>query len=141
MNDAIISIKPRHVENILQGRKTVELRVRNMSLPTGSTLWVYSTLPDGRIKISTEIDFIENLPPQEIWKKYGEKICISKKEFDKYTKSRDIVTAIGLKNIKPLEKYICLDTMRKYEKNFQPPQFFLRVSPNRALYSALYNHN
>ncbi|WEJ74635.1 ASCH domain-containing protein [Pseudomonas sp. PSE14] len=141
MNDAIISIKPQHVENILSGRKTVELRVRGMNLPEGSTLWIYSTLPVGKIKISTEIDFIEVLPPKEIWKKYGKNICISKEEFDDYTKTREAVAAIGLRNIKPLEKDICLETMRAYEKNFQPPQFFSRVNPDRALYSALYKES
>lgn len=138
MNDAIISIKPRHVENILSGAKTVELRTRSINLPTGSRLWVYTTLPVGKVKLSTEIEFIYILPPEEIWGKYGGDICISKKEFDEYTKGRDLVTAIGLINVSPLERDICLKTMREYEKNFQPPQFFSRLYPGRALYSAFY---
>lgn len=138
MADAIISIKPKHVTNILLGKKTVELRVRNVNLPTGSKLWIYSTLPVGEIKASAEIDFIESLPPKEIWKKYGQRICISKKEFDEYTTAREHVTAIGLKNIESLNQDLCLETMRSYEKNFQPPQFFSRLNPERALYSALY---
>lgn len=138
MIDAIISIKPRHVENILSGKKTVELRVRSMNLPAGSRLWVYSTLPVGKVEMFAEVDFIELLPPKEMWKKYGKSICIPKKEFDEYTRSRELVTAIGLRNIKPLEKDICLETMRKYEKGFQPPQFFSRLYPGRALCSAFY---
>jgi predicted transcriptional regulator len=139
MNDAIISIKPRHVENILSGIKTVELRTRNINLPTGSRLWVYTTLPVGKVKFYVEIDFIETLSPKSIWKKYGKCICISKSEFDGYTASRDLVSAIGLKNVKILKRDISLDTMRKYEKNFQPPQFFSRLLPESALYSAFYN--
>src|SRR5690606_21728212 len=99
MNDVIISIKPRHAENILSGIKTVELRTRNFNLPTGSRLWVYTTLPVGKIKFSTEINFIEILPPKKIWEKYGRDICISKKDFDAYTKGRKFVSAIGLKNV------------------------------------------
>ncbi|MDN3637573.1 ASCH domain-containing protein [Simiduia curdlanivorans] len=138
MNDAIISIRPRHVENILSGNKTVELRTRSINLPSGSRLWIYTTLPVGKIKLSTEIDFVEVLPPKAIWKKYGKNICIPKKEFDEYTKDRELVAAIGLRNIQPLERDICLDTLRKYEENFQPPQFFSRLNPDRALYSAFY---
>lgn len=138
MNDAIISIKPRHVENILLGSKTVELRTRSINLPTGSRLWVYSTLPVGKVKLSTDIDFIETQCPKKIWAKYGKKICISKDEYDEYTKGRELVTAIGLQNIRPLIKDICLNTMRGYEKNFQPPQFFSKLYPERALYSAFY---
>ncbi|MDB6062580.1 MAG: hypothetical protein JWM78_2683 [Verrucomicrobiaceae bacterium] len=138
MIDAIISIKPRHVENILSGRKTVELRARSINLPAGSRLWIYTTLPVGKIRLSTEINFIELLSPREIWKKHGKSICIPKKEFDEYTQGRDFVAAIGLRNIKPLDNDICLDTMRKYQKNFQPPQFFSKLYPDRALYSAFY---
>jgi len=139
MVDAIISIKPRHVDNILSGRKTVELRLRSMNLPAGSRLWVYTTLPVGKIKVSTEIDFIELLPPAKMWKKYGKNICISKREFDAYTNARDLVVAIGLRNVKLLDKEICLKALREYEENFQPPQFFSRLYPDRALYSIFYN--
>jgi predicted transcriptional regulator len=136
VTDAIISIKPRHVENIMSGGKTVELRVRSMNLPIGSRLWVYSTLPVGKIRISAEIDFVEVLPPKEMWRKHGKSICIQKKEFDEYTRSRDVVAAIGLKNVKLLDEEICLDTLRSYEEKFQPPQFFSRIHPDRALYAA-----
>ncbi len=138
MNDAIISIKPQHVENILSGNKTVELRTRSINLPQGSRLWVYTTLPVGKVKLSTQIAFVEVLSPNKMWKKHGKSICISKKEFDEYTKGRDLVAAIGLENIRPLDKDICLETMRGYEANFQPPQFFSRLHPDRALYSAFY---
>lgn len=137
MIDAMISIKPRHVKNIISGKKTVELRVRGMNLPEGSRLWIYTTLPVGKIQASALIDFIDLLPPKEIWKKYGKSICINKNEFDEYTKSRSLVAAIGLRNAKPLEKEICLEALREVEENFQPPQFFSKLHPDRALHSAL----
>ena len=135
MIDAIISIKPKHVENIRTGFKTVELRTRSISLPTGSKLWVYTTLPVGKVLLSTEIDFIDVSHPKEIWKKYGKAICISKDEFDEYTKGREQVSAIGLRNVKLLKREICLETMRKFENSFQPPQFISRLAPDRALYA------
>lgn len=138
MIDAIISLKPRHVENILSGCKTVELRTRSINLPVGSRLWIYTTLPVGKVKLSAEIDFIELLSPKKMWKKHGENICIAKQEFDEYTMAREFVAAIGLRKIKPLDRDICLGTMRKYEKNFQPPQFFSKLYPDRSLYSAFY---
>ncbi|EPC03237.1 hypothetical protein L861_23290 [Litchfieldella anticariensis FP35 = DSM 16096] len=88
--------------------------------------------------LSAEIMFTDSLPPNEVWTKYGKEICISKEEFDEYTKGRSAVSAIGLKNVQPLSKDICLNTMREYEKNFQPPQFFSKLCPERALYSAFY---
>lgn len=138
MIDAIISIKPRHVENILSGKKTVELRTRGISLPEGSRLWVYTTLPVGKVRLFAEIGFIDRLSPRDMWKKHGTNICVAKKDFDEYTKGRDYVFAIGLRKIRQLDKDIGLETMRKYEENFQPPQFFSRLYPDSALYSAFY---
>ncbi|MBU1285970.1 MAG: ASCH domain-containing protein [Gammaproteobacteria bacterium] len=138
MVDAIISIKPRHVDNILAGKKTVELRVRKMNLPIGSRLWVYTTLPVGKVKLSAEIAFIESLSPKDMWRKHGKDICIPKEEFDEYTKLRDVVVAVGLLNIRALDEEVCLETMRKCESGFQPPQFFLKLNPDRALYSVFY---
>lgn len=138
MIDAIISIKPKHVENILSGKKTVELRTRGINLPVGSRLWVYATLPVGKVRLFAEIDFIDRMAPKAVWKKHGSKICISKSDFDEYTIGRDYVAAIGLRNVKQLDRDICLETMRKYEESFQPPQFFSRLYPNSALYSVFY---
>ena len=122
----------------MSGKKTVELRTRILNLPEGSRLWVYTTLPVGKVKLSMEIDFIEQLSPKAMWKKHSKSTCVTKKEFDAYTEGRDLVAAIGLRNIKPLDKDMCLDTMRKYEENFHPPQFFSRLHPDSALYSAFY---
>ena len=76
MIDAIISIKPRHVENILSGKKTVELRTRGLNLPEGSRLWIYTTLPVGKVMLFAEIDFIDRRLPTEIWKNM-ERISVS----------------------------------------------------------------
>jgi len=139
MCDAIISIKPKHVESILSGKKTVELRVRNVNLPEGTRLWIYTTLPIGQVGAHAEVGFIECLSPKEMWRKYGGSICISKQDFEEYTKSREIVTAIGLKNVRRLSQDICLKAMRSCEENFQPPQFFTRLHPERELYKMLHS--
>jgi predicted transcriptional regulator len=138
MTDAIISIKPRHVQNILNGSKTVELRTKSINMPIGSKLWIYTTLPVGRVDASAEINFIETLHPKDIWIKYGKSICISKEEFIDYTKGRESVTVIGLVNVESLCGSLCLETMRSYEKGFQPPQFISKLYPERELYSAFY---
>lgn len=138
MIDAIISIKPKHVDNILSGKKTVELRTRGLNLPEGSRLWIYTTLPVGKVRLFAEIDFIDLLSPRETWKRYGTDICITRGEFNEYTKNRAQVAAIGLRNIKQLDKDICLETMRQHEQSFQPPQFFSRLYPDSALYSVFY---
>ncbi len=136
MSSALISIKPVHVKNILSGKKTVEIRTRNMLLPIGSTLWIYSTLPTGKIEAIAEIDFIDTKSPSTIWRKHKELICISKNMFDTYTHGRKEVTAIGLKNIEAAQNNLCLKALRKIDKNFMPPQFFLKITPDKKIYQA-----
>ncbi len=139
MLDAIISIKPRHVENIVSGFKTVELRTKSINLPIGSKLWIYTTKPVGRVEVSAEIKFIETLSPAKIWEKYSKDICITKEEFLSYTEGREHVTAIGLTDIESLCGSICLETLRNFEKGFQPPQFISKLYPEREIYSAFYS--
>lgn len=136
MSSALISIRPIHVQDILSGKKTVEIRTRSMQLPIGSTLWIYSTLPTGKIEAIAEIDFIDTKTPNTIWRMHKESICISKKMFDAYTQGRERVTAIGLKNIEPARRDLCLRALRKFDENFMPPQFFLKITPDKKIYPA-----
>jgi hypothetical protein len=55
----LVSLEPRHAENILEGRKRVELRRRTMSVTIGSTVWMYAKLPVG-----------------SIWRRYGDSIMV-----------------------------------------------------------------
>jgi predicted transcriptional regulator len=45
----LISLEPRHAENLLDGRKRVELRRHAMNVSIGSTVWMYAKLPVGSI--------------------------------------------------------------------------------------------
>ena len=45
INELAMILKPEHVENIVKGFKTVELRTRQINLPAGTKIWIYSTLP------------------------------------------------------------------------------------------------
>ncbi len=136
MNDALISIKPDHVNNIKKGLKTVELRTRNISLSKGAKLWIYSTLPIGCIEVVAEIDFVITSTPRDIWKKYSKKLCISRTLFMNYTKGHKQVTAIGLKKVEETDKSLCLKVLRKYDKTFTPPQYFIKLTPDKKISNA-----
>ncbi len=48
-DNILISLEPRHAENILAGLKRVELRRRTMNVSPGCTVWIYAKLPVGSI--------------------------------------------------------------------------------------------
>jgi len=132
MNNALFSIKPKHVDNILAGNKTVELRSRTVNLETGTTIWIYSTLPNGCISAYATIDKIHQATPSNIWKEYSEEIAISKKEFDEYVLGKATVSAICLKDIYQIEPAISLEELRNNTENFHPPQFFKKFPLNHS---------
>lgn len=136
MMKGLISIKPEHVKNIILGDKTVELRTRRLSLPVGSKLWIYTTLPTGCIEAVAEIEFIITSSPDAIWNSFSAEMCVSKEVFNEYTKGKKEVSAIGLVNIEKTDKSLCLKTLRSIDKNFMPPQFFIKLTPDKKISEA-----
>ncbi|HIO96744.1 MAG TPA: hypothetical protein EYG71_02325 [Leucothrix sp.] len=63
-------------------------------------------------------------------------MCISKELFDKYTKGKRLVSAIGLTNVKQTDKKLCLKTLRTIDKKFMPPQFFIKLTPDKKITEA-----
>ncbi len=136
MSDALISIKPVHVKNILNGCKSVELRTRRISVAAGSRLWIYSTLPKGEVEAVAEVRFVETNSPSTIWRKYSKDIYLSKAEFDEYTTGKSEATVIGLGSVEKIEKELTLKRLRFFDKKFTPPQFFLKLTPDKKIYPA-----
>lgn len=123
MNDALISLKPRHLSNLIDGTKTVELRSRIVNFVSGTRVWIYSTLPEGRISAYAIVEKVEIAKPSIIWRMYGKEIAITRSEFDEYTDGKQLVSAIQFNSIYIIEPGITLDYIRKKSKSFQPPQF------------------
>lgn len=136
MNKGLISIKAEHVKNIIQGNKTVELRTRRLNLPIGSKLWIYTTLPTGCIEAVVEISFIITSEPEVIWERFSKNMCITKELFDEYTKGKQVVSAIGFTNIRQTDNSLCLKALRAIDKKFMPPQFFIKLTPDKKISQA-----
>lgn len=128
--DILISIEARHVTNMLKGLKTVELRRRPIYLAPESKVWIYSKLPRGHVDAVATVERIHVGSPSYIWRKYGKRCCISKKEFDKYYNGLERAYAIELKSVKKLQSSVALAQFRQLLSNFQPPQFFKKLGPS-----------
>ena len=139
MTDALISLKPIHMANFLDGKKTVELRTRAVNLCSGTRLWIYSTLPDGCIGAYALVEKVEIDTPNKIWKKFGKDIAITKREFDDYTAGKQLVSAIKVESIYSIEPSIKLNELRKKSKGFQPPQFMKWLSNDHKLMTFLHD--
>ncbi len=128
MNESIlISLEPRHAENILQGKKTVELRRRRPDVLPGTLLWIYSKMPVGSIVGYATISSICEDSPERLWRKFRSEVGVSRAEFFSYFDNRDLGIAIQLENAVPLIAPITLHRLREVNGKFQPPQFFARL--------------
>lgn len=120
----LISVEERHVLNMLNGTKMVELRRRSVSIKEGSRVWIYSKVPIGQLKAYGIVQKVHRATPRKIWKQYGSMSGISKMEFDQYFENISFGCAIVFQSIDELENKISLNAIREAVGNFHPPQFF-----------------
>lgn len=135
----LISVHPRHVDNMVSGRKTVELRRRPLKLSPGCRVWVYCTLPRGSVEAVGTVAKVVAEAPSAIWLEYGEQCGITKAEFDTYYEGASTAYVIVFSSIRKLPSTFALGEIRRHLASFQPPQFFKRLlsgSPELSLFTS-----
>ena len=134
MNDVLMSIKPKYVEMLLSGQKTVEIRRRSTRLAPGTRIWIYATSPWSEIVATATVVAIRWGSPDEIWQHHGANVGIGRSEFDAYISGRDAVSAIALENVRELETPLHL---RNDRCGFHPPQSYVNLRRGAPLLAAL----
>ena len=137
MNQAIISLKPRYVDLVLSGKKTVELRNRIVRMNSGTRIWIYATRPVSGIVALAEVASVVHGAPLDIWNRFEREMCIDKICFDSYIKDRERVSALMLTSIRKLKPSVTLDWIRRSVGDFQPPQFYAHLTLDGRLSSTL----
>lgn len=99
----LISIRPEHVQNILNGTKKYEYR-KVAAKQNVTSMLIYETRPTMKIVAEVEIKSVLTNTPVEIWQQTHDSSGISKKYFDDYFKGRKIAHAYHLGKIKIFEK-------------------------------------
>lgn len=122
MRRIIISINPKHVENIINGIKKYEYRTKAAKEDISSIL-IYSTSPIMKVVAEVEISEVLEMTPQDLWDKTKEYSGISKMFYDKYFQNRVVAYAYKLGVVKVFKEAKSLqDFGVKY-----PPQSFVYV--------------
>jgi predicted transcriptional regulator len=137
MPHSLASIKPKYVDLLLNGIKTVELRRRRIHLPPGCILWVYSTLPKGRIVAAASVARVYHGTPNMVWSRFKDRAGISRTEYNAYTKNAALVTAIDLARIVPLQRPVPLSEMRLHNRSFHPPQSIVFIQGDDPVLAVL----
>lgn len=122
MSKIIVSINPRHVNNIINGSKRYEYRTRIASKDVNKLL-IYETAPIK--KVVEEVDVIEvlSLDPKTLWEQTKYYSGISKEFFDEYFKNRSVAYAYKLGKVKV------------YDEPKSLIEFGLRAAPQSFAYA------
>jgi predicted transcriptional regulator len=129
-SDILISLHPKHCDNVLAGIKTVELRRRRLKVLPGTRVWIYTKRPRACIAAVAVIEAIHEGSHSELWRKFGDRAAISRPDFDEYLAGVARGYAIVLRSAFSLKKAIRLEEVRRRVRTFHPPQFFKRLRPD-----------
>jgi len=135
--EILISVRAEYVAKMLNGEKTVELRRRNLKVPPGTRVWIYSKAPQGAIKAHAEITAVVTGEPSHLWRKFRSRVGVTQQEFQSYFGTVDEGCALVLGNVVKLRKYISLQTMRERVNSFHPPQFYTKLSGKESMLRVL----
>ncbi|KAA5541885.1 ASCH domain-containing protein [Roseiconus nitratireducens] len=117
-----LSIHPEHVQAIVEGRKSVELRKRKPSIAPGCMAVIYATTPKCEVVAVATVVALQVGEPNEIWRNSGKLAAVSKQDFREYYEGAEKAVGIHLSNIAVLRKPISLKELRRRWCGFQPPQ-------------------
>lgn len=118
--NAILSIKPLYVEQIIKGNKKYEYRKyifkRNIK-----RVYVYSTYPEKKIVGYFNFEGYIKDSPDNIWNKTRSYSGIDKNSYDEYFKDRDIGYAINIKSFNKFKEPL---DPKEIFGTFIPPQSY-----------------
>lgn len=124
----LMSIHPRHAENLLAGSKTVELR-KSAFGDDVSMVIVYATAPVKAIVGWLEVESVERHSPSRIWKLFGDTTGITRREFRHYFHGHHSAVAIRVCRPRRLRSPVALTEL---DPGLAAPQSFRYVPASTA---------
>lgn len=124
----IFSIKEEYTKKIYSREKLLELRRQNVNIEINEICLIYTTNPIKKITGYFIVKKKIRLPIRELWEKTRSHSGVSKEKFFEYFNGCKLGTAIVFKKVRQLKKGIDLKEIRKYKKNFTPPQSYFSVT-------------
>jgi predicted transcriptional regulator len=122
--NVLISVRPLYAKEIVEGRKTVELRRKFPGTEAaGGTVVIYSSSPVRAVVAVARIKSILYLPVPTIWRQHGSAASISKQAFDDYFCGCDKGFAVLLDKVTPLPRQLDA-TELKVAYGIVPPQSY-----------------
>jgi len=122
--NAILSIKPKYVNAILEGDKKYEFRKTSFRRDVRE-VFVYATKPIGKIVCKFYVGEIIEDKPEKLWKNYRDLSGLTEEEFFTYFSGMRKGVAIEIEDVEKFKEPI--DPKMIYPE-FTPPQSWIYLS-------------
>jgi predicted transcriptional regulator len=134
---ALLSVRPRFAEALLDGSKTVEIRRRRAHLAHGSTCLLYATSPVRALLGAMQVSRTASGTPDALWRRWGSQTALERDEYDAYLAGSDQACAIVVGAVTRFAFPVALAELRRRQAAFVTPQSYRFVRPDE--FSALLN--
>jgi predicted transcriptional regulator len=123
-NDIIISIRPEHANNIMAGRKTVELRRRfPANSLAGGLMFIYASSPDQALIGAARIERVRRMTPAGLWRSFKKQACMSRELFNTYFAGATEGFGVMLGEVVRFPEAIPVSELKERFR-FSPPQSY-----------------
>jgi type I restriction enzyme S subunit len=119
--DVLLSIKPKYMKSIIEGKKRYEFRKRMFKNCGINLIYIYSSSPVKKIVGTFEIGGILEDHPNDLWDAVKEFAGIDNRDFFSYFEGKSRAFAIKIQNLQEFK-----DSIDPYETmpGFVPPQSY-----------------
>lgn len=126
---ALLSLRPRFAEALLDGTKTVEIRRRNARLEPGSICLIYASSPVRALVGAFQVDAVYVASAATLWERFGARTALARSEFDAYLAGSPSPCAIAARSAVRFHEAVPLAELRERQRAFVVPQSYRFVAP------------
>ena len=123
----LLSVRSPHVEHLLDGSKTIELRRRPLRLAPGTVVLLYAAGERKALVGSVVAGEVDEGTPHALWRRHRSKAGVSYAEFKAYFAGVTVGYALSVQSARALERPIPLAELRSRWSPFLAPQTHRRI--------------
>ena len=122
--NVLLSIKPKYVEAIKNGKKKYEFRKIIFKARNLERIYIYASSPIKKIVGSFSVGDVIEGSPEMLWDQFSRDAGIGEQDFFSYFLDREIGYAIEIKNFHTMEEPV---EPSEVFNRFTPPQSFIYI--------------
>lgn len=123
----LLSVRSPHVERLLDGSKTIELRRRPLRLAPGTVVLLYAAGEKKALVGSVVAREVDVGTPHALWRRHRSNAGISYAEFTAYFSGATVGYALSVQSARALERPIPLAELRTRWAAFLAPQTHRKI--------------